>query len=71
MTTYASDTEEANDHSIRKARVNALFGSTKMAASLAASDGSAPPQTDDGTTPEIMSLVAVRSPSQLAATGSG
>jgi integrase len=35
MTTYASDIEEANDHSIRKARVNSLFGSTKMAASLA------------------------------------
>jgi hypothetical protein len=24
MTTYASDIEEANDHSVRKARVNSL-----------------------------------------------
>ena len=58
MTTYASDIEEANDHSIRKARVNSLFGSTKMAASLAASDGSTPPQTADGATAGIVSWLA-------------
>jgi len=64
MTTYASDIEEANDHSIRKARVNSLFGSTKMAASLAASDGSTPPQTADGATAEIVPLAGLRHTSQ-------
>ena len=43
MTT--SDIEEANDHSIRKAHVNALFGSTKMAASMAAARGDSLRQT--------------------------
>lgn len=36
MTTYADAIEEANDHSIRKARVDALFADTQMARSLAA-----------------------------------
>ncbi len=64
MTTYASDIEEANDHSIRKARANSLFGSTKMAASSAASDGSTPPQTADDSPAEIVSLAGRRSASQ-------
>jgi hypothetical protein len=71
MTTYASDIEEANDHSIRKARVNYLFGSTKMAASLAASDGSTPPQTADGATAGIVSLAGLRHTSQQTATATG
>jgi hypothetical protein len=34
MTTYAAEIEEANDNAIRKARVDAMFSSTRMAASL-------------------------------------
>ena len=71
MTTYASDIEEANVHTIRKARVNSLFSSTKMAASLAASDGRTPPQTADGTTAEVVSLAALRSRPQQDETATG
>lgn len=36
MTTYADEIEEANDHAVRKARVNALFGGTAMPRLVAA-----------------------------------
>jgi hypothetical protein len=38
----ADEMKEANDNAIRKARVNALFATTKMAASLPASGGDSP-----------------------------
>ncbi len=71
MTTYASDIEEANDHSIRKARVNALFGSTKMAASLAATDGEKMRQTASLEDGEVVSLTDVRGTLQQAARATG
>jgi hypothetical protein len=46
MTTYAAKIEEANDNSVRKARVNAVFEGTGMAAT----GGHTPAQTatEDG-----------------------
>jgi hypothetical protein len=44
MTTYAAEIEEANDNSVRKARVNALFEGTQMAARMANIGGQISPQ---------------------------
>lgn len=41
MTTYADEIEEANDSAARKARVDALFGATEMAALMAATTAAA------------------------------
>jgi hypothetical protein len=71
MTTYASDIEEANDNAVRKARVNALFGSTKMAASLAASDGDNVRQTASSDEAEVVSLAEVRGTSLQVAKAKG
>jgi len=71
MTTYASDIEEANDHSIRKAHVNALFGATKMAASLAAAGGDNVRQTANADEAEVVSLADVRATSQQVANATG
>jgi hypothetical protein len=56
MSVDADEIEEANDNAIRKARVNALFATTKMAASLAASDGDTPRQTTSAQEAEVISL---------------
>ena len=45
MTTYADEIEEVNDSTVRKAHVEALFGGTKLAALMAATDGGRRPQT--------------------------
>ena len=44
MSVYADEIEEAADHSIRRARVNALFEGTRMAALMAAADDRSQPQ---------------------------
>jgi hypothetical protein len=46
MSIYAHEIEEAVDKAARKARVDALFAGTKMAASMAATDGDGPQQSD-------------------------
>ena len=46
MTTYADEIDEANDSTVRKAHVEALFGDTKLAALMAATDGGKRPQTE-------------------------
>jgi len=45
MTTYAHAIDEANDDAVRRARVDAMYASSKMAAFMAARDGRTPPQT--------------------------
>lgn len=69
MSVYADEIEEANDHTIRKARVNALFAATKMAASLAATDGDSLRQTASAQEAEVISLPRVGESSEQAATG--
>jgi integrase len=66
MTTYAAEIEEANDHAARKARVNALFGQTQMAARLAAAYGDRRSQAMIGEGGEVVSLTDVRDPLQQA-----
>jgi hypothetical protein len=56
MTTYAHDIEEANDSAARKAHVEAMFGSTKMAALMAATDGGITQETAEETAPNIVLL---------------
>ncbi len=56
MTTYADEIEEANDSAIRRARVNALFGATRMAARMAAADGEGMRQTATTEAAEILPL---------------
>jgi integrase len=68
MSTYADEIEEANDSAIRKARVNALFGGTKMAARLAAEDGEILRQTASAEQAEVVSLPSVRETPQRPAT---
>lgn len=58
-----------HDNTVRKARVNALFSATKMAASLAASDGETTRQTASVPDSEIVSLSDVRETPRQAATG--
>lgn len=70
MTTYADEIEEANDNSIRKARVNALFEGTGMAARMAATDGETMRQTASAPGAEILTLPTSRDSSQQAAKGS-
>ena len=67
MTTYADEIEEANDNTIRKARVNALFGSTKMAARMAATDGETMRQTASADEAQVIALPHVGDSSQQAA----
>jgi integrase len=69
MTTYADEIEEANDN--RKARVNALFGGTTMAARMAAAHGESLRQPVTSEPAEIVSLTSVRDSSQEAATAAG
>jgi bifunctional DNase/RNase len=66
---YADEIEEA-DNTVRKARVNALFGGTAMAALLAASDGASAQQSADPSSAEIVSLADVRSSEQQTAAAS-
>jgi hypothetical protein len=63
--------EEANDHEIRKARVNALFGATQMAAQMAATEGDKTQQTTNAGSAEVVSLSDVRDTSPLPATATG
>jgi integrase-like protein len=61
MSVYADVIEEANDHAIRKARVEAMFKDTKMAALLAASGSGCAPRkraasTADESTARIVEL---------------
>ena len=56
MTTYADEIEEANDRAARKAHVEALFGKTKMAALMAATDGSKQQQTAERIDGKIVRL---------------
>jgi integrase len=44
MSVYADEIEEAADHSIRRARVNALFQGTRMATLMASPDDHSQPQ---------------------------
>jgi hypothetical protein len=71
MSVYADEIEEANDNAIRKARVNALFEGTGMAARLAASDGSAAQRPEEAKGAEILSLPGCSSAEQHAAVVSG
>jgi len=63
MSVYADEIEEANDSAIRRARADALFAGTAMAASLgsplAAADGSRSPQTAAGTSAEVLPFSAI------------
>lgn len=61
MTVYADEIREANDDAARRAQVDALFGSTRMAASLAATDGNTSPQMANEGAAEVVSLSAARS----------
>jgi len=45
MTTYAHAIDEANDDAVRRARVDAMYASSQMAAFMAKRDGRTPPQT--------------------------
>jgi integrase len=54
MTTYAAEIEEANDNSMRKARVNALFEGTQMAARMAATGGHEPSQAARETGADVL-----------------
>ena len=62
MSTYASEIEEANDSAIRKARADALFAGTGMAASLgsklAAAEGNGPPHAATPMQAEVLPLSA-------------
>lgn len=64
MNTYASEIEEANDHSVRRARVEALFNGTGMAARMAATEGSTSPQAAVGTVAKVLPLAAGSGTSQ-------
>jgi len=55
MTTYADEIEEANDSAIRRARVNARFGATKMAARMATSDSDTTPDDAISDQAEVIS----------------
>lgn len=67
MSTYADEIEEANDSTIRRARVNSLFGSTKMAARMAATDGERMRETANADQAEVISLPTIGNSSQQAA----
>ena len=67
MSTYADEIEEANDSAIRRARVNALFGATKMAAVMAAADGDGTRQTANADDAQVISLPGVGDSSRQAA----
>jgi hypothetical protein len=67
VTTYADEIEEANDNSVRKARVNALFGATRMAARMAATNGETTRETATATEAEVVSLPHVGDSSQQVA----
>ena len=67
MTTYAGEIEEADDSTIRKARVNALFGATKMAARMAATAGETTRETAGAETAEVIALPSVGDRSRQAA----
>lgn len=54
MTTYADDIEEANDSTARKALLEALFGKTKLAAPMAATEGDTPRQPETQSDAEIL-----------------
>lgn len=54
MNTDANEIEEANDHSVRRARVEALFDGTGMAAT----SGGGSPQTAAGSLAEVLPLAA-------------
>lgn len=56
MATYADDIEEANDSAARRAHVEAMFGSTKMAALMAATDGGITQETAELVAPNIVLL---------------
>jgi hypothetical protein len=70
MSTYA-DEIEANDSAVRKARVNALLGGTRMAARLAATNGDSLRQTASTQEGEVISHPTIRESSQQAAAASG
>jgi hypothetical protein len=57
MTTYADEIEEANDNAVRRAHVNAMFESTKMAARLAP-DRSGPSHAATTEVGAVISLAA-------------
>lgn len=58
MSVYATEIEESVDHSIRKARVNALFDGTGMAASMAAAGTHSGEYATTGAGAEVLSLPA-------------
>lgn len=67
MTTYAHDIEEANDDAARRARVDAMFGATQMAALMAAADRDRAPQAAVVVDADVVDLAEVRSESQQTA----
>jgi integrase len=70
MTTYADDIEEAADNAVRKARVNALFGSTRMAARMAATEGSRAQEPAAVEAVNVVDLAGVRGSGQQTAAAS-
>jgi hypothetical protein len=56
MSVYATEIEESVDHTIRRARVNALFAGTGMAALLAATDDHGGTETVTATGATVLSL---------------
>jgi site-specific recombinase XerD len=56
MSVYADEIEEANDNTVRKARVNALFSGTQMAARMAATEGETTRETATSESAEVISL---------------
>jgi integrase len=70
MTTYADEIEEANDNAVRKARVNALFGATKMAARMAAAGGDSASEAASAEEAEVIALPHVGDSSRRVANAS-
>jgi hypothetical protein len=71
MTTYADEIEEANESAIRKARVNALFGQTKMAARMAAAGCDSRRLAASAEAAEVISLPRVCDSPRDAASAAG
>ena len=66
MTTHADEIEEATDHAARKARVDALFGGTQMATSLATTGDEGLPQTTTGERAEAIGTPVPTGPPDVA-----
>lgn len=64
MTTYAHVIEEASDDAVRRARVDAMYAGSSMAAAMAASGGNNPQESASATGGEVVEIADARRAAQ-------